>query len=108
MINYRKLKHAHEMLLKTDNLYVDMVLGCEQSIKMSLMDDNQERIFFTYDINELIAKLRELIDMGHDIVQVKNTKTERYIKIDRTEGRIISHKQSPGPYKGVLVGKKRK
>jgi hypothetical protein len=47
-------------------------------------------------------------DKKHDIVQVKNPKTERYVKIDRTEGKIISHKQSPGPYKGVPVGRKHK
>ncbi|HBD7059646.1 TPA: hypothetical protein ACUNL2_002431 [Legionella pneumophila] len=44
----------------------------------------------------------------HDIVQVKNPKTDRYVKIDRTEGKIISHKQSEGPYKGVPVARKRK
>lgn len=44
----------------------------------------------------------------HDIVQVKNPKTERYVKIDRTEGKIISNKQSPGPYKDVPVARKRK
>ena len=45
---------------------------------------------------------------GHDIVQVKNPKTDRYVKIDRTEGKIISHKKSDGPYKGVPVARKRK
>ena len=43
-----------------------------------------------------------------DIVQVKNPRTNRYVKIDRTAGRIISHKKSAGPYKGVPVAKKRK
>lgn len=43
----------------------------------------------------------------HDVVQVKNPKTERYVKIDRTEGKIISHKQSAGPYKGVPVARKK-
>lgn len=44
----------------------------------------------------------------HDFVQVKNPKTERYVKIDRAEGRIISQKTSPGPYKGVPVARKSK
>lgn len=47
-------------------------------------------------------------DTKHDIVQVKNPKTDRYVKIDRTEGKIISHKQSSGPYKGVPIGRKHK
>ena len=44
----------------------------------------------------------------HDIVQVKNPRTERYVKIDRTAGKIIAHKQSDGPYKGVPVARKGK
>ncbi|NNM59101.1 MAG: hypothetical protein HKM04_04735 [Legionellales bacterium] len=42
----------------------------------------------------------------HDFVQVKNPKTEHYVKIDRTEGTIVSHKKSPGPYKGVPIARK--
>jgi hypothetical protein len=44
----------------------------------------------------------------HDIVQLRNPRSDRYIKIDRTEGRIIAHKKSPGPYKGIPVARKRK
>ncbi len=43
-----------------------------------------------------------------DIVQVKNPKTDRYVKIDRDEGKIISHKKSEGPYKGIPIARKRK
>ncbi len=41
-----------------------------------------------------------------DIVQVKNPKTGRYVKIDRDAGKIISHKKSTGKYKGVPVARK--
>lgn len=41
------------------------------------------------------------------VVQVKNPKTQRYVKIDRNAGKIISHKQSSGPYKGIPVARKR-
>ncbi len=41
----------------------------------------------------------------HDIVQVKNPRTDRYIKIDRTAGKILSQKGSSGPYKGVPVAR---
>jgi hypothetical protein len=44
----------------------------------------------------------------HDIVQVKNPKTEMYVKVDRTEGKIISNKQTPGPYKNIPVARKSK
>lgn len=44
----------------------------------------------------------------HDIVQIKNPRTERYVKIDRTEGKIVSNKKSPGPYKGIPVARKTK
>jgi len=41
-----------------------------------------------------------------DIVQVKNPKTEHYVKINRTEGRIMDHKKSEGPYKNVPIARK--
>ena len=43
-----------------------------------------------------------------DVVQGKNPRTDRYVKIDRSAGRIISHKKSAGPYKGVPVARTRK
>jgi len=45
---------------------------------------------------------------GHDVVQVKNPRTGHYVKIDRTDGKILAHKKSEGPYKGVPVARKRK
>ncbi len=41
------------------------------------------------------------------VVQVKNPKTGKYVKIDREKGRIVAHKKSDGPYKGVAVARKR-
>lgn len=43
-----------------------------------------------------------------DVVQIKNPKSGKYVKIDRSKGKIISHKKSEGPYKGVPVARKRK
>jgi len=43
-----------------------------------------------------------------DVVQVKNPKTDRYVKIDRDAGKIISQKKSEGPYKGIPIARKRK
>ena len=43
-----------------------------------------------------------------DVVQVKNPRTGHYVKIDRTAGKIVSHKKSDGPYKNVPVARKRK
>jgi hypothetical protein len=34
-------------------------------------------------------------------VQALNPVTQRYVKIDTSTGRIIDHKRSAGPYKGV-------
>lgn len=34
-------------------------------------------------------------------VQVKNPVTGRYVKINTDTGRIVDHKKTPGPYKGV-------
>ena len=50
---------------------------------------------------------RSEVLMARDVVQVRNPKTDRYVKIDRSAGRIISQKKSPGPYKNVPVAHKR-
>jgi len=42
-----------------------------------------------------------------NVVQVKNPKTGRYVKIDRSAGKILSHKKSSGPYQGVPVARKK-
>lgn len=36
-----------------------------------------------------------------DVVQVRNPKTGRYVKIDRATGKILGHKKSAGPYKNI-------
>jgi hypothetical protein len=41
------------------------------------------------------------------IVQTKNPRSGHYVKIDREAGRIISHKSSEKPYKGVPILRKR-
>jgi hypothetical protein len=41
------------------------------------------------------------------IVQTKNPRTGRYVKIDRSKGRILDTKKSSGPYKGVPVIRKK-
>ncbi len=41
-----------------------------------------------------------------DIVQVKNPRNGHYVKINRTEGQIVSHKKSVGPYKNVPISHK--
>jgi len=42
-----------------------------------------------------------------DIVQIKNPKTNRYVKINRTIGKIIDHKKSEGPYKNIPIARKK-
>ena len=41
------------------------------------------------------------------IVQVRNPKTGKYVKIDREKGSIIAHKKSEGPFKNVAIARKR-
>ena len=36
-----------------------------------------------------------------DRAQAKNPVTGKYVKIDTSTGRIIDHKKTDGPYKGV-------
>ena len=48
------------------------------------------------------------IDKNRDVVQVKNPRSNRYVKIDRSNGRIVSRKKTTGPYKGIPVARKKK
>ena len=38
-----------------------------------------------------------------NILQTKNPKSGKYIKIDINKGKIIAHKKSKGPYKGIKI-----
>lgn len=38
-----------------------------------------------------------------DRVQVLNPITKRWVKLDTKTGRIIAHKRTPGPYKGIRI-----
>jgi len=42
------------------------------------------------------------------VVQTKNPRTGKYVKIDRSKGKILSNKKSDGPYKGIPITRKRK
>jgi hypothetical protein len=44
----------------------------------------------------------------NDLIQIRNPKSGKYVKIDRSVGKIISHKKTEGPYKGVPVARKEK
>ena len=42
-----------------------------------------------------------------DLVQLKNPKTNKYVKIDRKKGVIIEQKKSDGPYEEIPIARKR-
>lgn len=43
-----------------------------------------------------------------DIVQIKNPRSNRYLKIDRSVGQIIGHKKTEGPFKNVPIARNRR
>ena len=45
-------------------------------------------------------------ELPHNIIQILNPKTNRYVKINRKTGSIISYKGTKGPYKGIPIIKK--
>lgn len=42
-----------------------------------------------------------------NIVQTKNPRTGKYVKIDRSKGLILRSKKSDGPFKGIPIARKR-
>lgn len=57
--------------------------------------------------SKISAKLKPMAAKKHDIVQVKNPRSGHYVKIDRTAGKIVSHKKSVGKYKDIPVARKK-
>lgn len=43
-----------------------------------------------------------------DIVQIRNPRSNRYVKINKTKGVMISSKKNIGPYKGIPIVKNKK
>lgn len=41
--------------------------------------------------------------MKGNVVQIRNPKTGKYLKIDRGKGLIIGYKKTKGPFKGVTI-----
>jgi len=39
--------------------------------------------------------------------QVRNPRTGRYVKVDRYEGKVVGHKKSDGPYRGIKIARRR-
>ena len=46
--------------------------------------------------------------LSRDIVQIRNPRLDRYVKVDRAEAKILSVKRTKGPYKGVPIARKKK
>ena len=54
----------------------------------------------------VMATAKSTASRKHDMVQVKNPRSGHYVKIDRTVGKIVAHKKSDGPYKGIPIARK--
>ena len=57
--------------------------------------------------NDYLTRVGRIMAKKKEVVQIKNPKSGHYVKIDRSAGKIISHKKTSGPYKGVPVARKR-
>ena len=55
--------------------------------------------------SELSQDIAEIIEAKIRIVQILNPRENRYVKIDRYKGVILSTKLSEGPYKNIPIAK---
>lgn len=55
----------------------------------------------TPKLKEALKLIKECIHPN--IVQIRNPRSDHYVKIDRAAGRIVSSKVSPGPYKNIFI-----
>ena len=61
MIDYDKLKIAHDIMLKHNKYYCTFEFGWSDRVKFCIFDDESEnQIYHCYSIDDLIAKLQEL------------------------------------------------
>lgn len=52
------------------------------------------------------ARIDSDMPKKRDIVQVRNPRSDRFVKIDRAAGTIVDYKKSSGPYKNVPIARK--
>ena len=55
----------------------------------------------------VVTEEEEAVVTKANLVQTRNPHTDRYVLIDRSEGRIVESKETPGPYEGVPIARKR-
>lgn len=68
------------------------------------MPDNDLMFYLAGCIFFLILSVSRRKQKSRDeLVQLKNPRTKRYIKIDKSTGSILSHKKTRGPYKGIKI-----
>lgn len=61
MIDYDKLQQAHEIMQKHNKFYCTYEFGWSYKVKFELFnEENDNCIYFTHNIDELITKLQEL------------------------------------------------
>ena len=68
-------------------------------LKETLIQRDQE----LYDLKMAFFEKSNKKRKKKDIVQVLILESDRYIKIDRTTGNVISRKKTTGPYKNVTI-----
>ena len=56
-------------------------------------------IFFLY----IFISKRKAKPKDERFVQLKNPKTQMYVKVDKLKGLIVAHKKTRGPYKGIRI-----
>ncbi|MCK4464083.1 MAG: hypothetical protein KAU83_00090, partial [Bacteroidales bacterium] len=60
---------------------------------------------FLFDCKKLL--ISSMTTKKSKIVQTKNPRTGKYVKIDRSKGKILTTKKSTGPFKGVPIIRKK-
>ena len=82
------------------DLVYDPMCGSGTTLKMAHL---LKRNWIGSEISKEYCELtKQRLDIK-DTIQLKNPRLQRYIKIDRTNGIIISHKKTPGPYKNIPI-----
>lgn len=63
MIDYDKLKEAHELAASSERYHFNVMMGFETYIKFYLFSTDAGVVLETFDIEDLITELKELINL---------------------------------------------
>lgn len=113
MVDWGKVSRLNEIDIKISNdvytINLKGFVGEVEKFMKGKLKENKKRTIKSHPKStpESMEQAKKAVEaVCKDLIQIRNPRLDRYVKINRREGLIISTKKSPGPYKGIPIIKK--